>query len=433
MKRLCLKKKATAKRGVASLYVVIFATMLFGIVSLSCMRIMLSEVTQSSEDDLSRSAYDAAMAGVEDARTAVNRYYRCLASPNSNCDSAAKAKIFQKDCDDSIGVARYLYSDYAPSDETPEVLVQENNQDNNSDQAYTCVIVSDVTPDYRGTLTSDTRTRVIPLNVKNANSEINSNSNIANVKRVRFSWFSQLNEGSEYGGSHDFKNLDGSKKFGNADNSTIPPTITLTLIVLNDENNDPADFHKANNGSNYATLALLPSSQGSARTVVEPDALYKAGNNGRDSKHEPIPVECSTSAEFACTVDLAVNFGTNDSVFLVASLPYGETIADFSVSMYKTPAGGDENADNLVYFQGSQVSVDSTGRTGQLFRRIETRLEPSDLYFPYPMYALDLGDGGDNGKLNKDFWITVNCWYARKNDDNFDAGTCNNNSNSNAH
>ena len=64
MKRSCLKSE---RQGVASLYVVVFATILFGVITLSFTRIILSEVEQSSDDDLSQSAYDAALAGVEDA------------------------------------------------------------------------------------------------------------------------------------------------------------------------------------------------------------------------------------------------------------------------------------------------------------------------------------------------------------------------------
>ena len=56
------------RKGAASLYVVIFATILFGVITLSFIRIILSESSQTSNDDLSQSAYDSALAGVEDAK-----------------------------------------------------------------------------------------------------------------------------------------------------------------------------------------------------------------------------------------------------------------------------------------------------------------------------------------------------------------------------
>lgn len=415
---------SNTKKGVASLYIVIFATMLFGVITLSCMRIMLSEFGQSSDDDLSRSAYDAAMAGVEDAKTAVNRYYDCLggAGKPEYCNTDARDSLFAENCDTSIGVAKYLYGNsYNSGTEKPEVMLQEgsdgtNRNDNNSNQAYTCVIVSDETPDYRGTLTSDTNTKVVPLGVKSVDG---GSSGLGRVRRVKFSWYSQLNEGDA---SQLRVNPDG--KFMNSSRATLPPTISLTIIKIGDSTS--ADFfHKANNGADYSTVVLVPGAIGPTNTnTISHTQLETAGNAIAD-KHESFTVQCSLATEFACSVDLTgLSFGNNDSAFLVVSLPYRELVTDFAVALYESE---DVNA-QPINFKGVQISVDSTGRTDQLFRRVETRLDPSDMYFPFPQYALDLGNGGD-GALTKDFWITANCWYARKFNDNFDGGACKNNNN----
>lgn len=100
----------STKKGVASFYIVIFATIIFGVITLSFMRIILSEAGQSSDDDLSRSAYDSAMAGVEDAKTAVNRYYDCISS-GGNAATCNRATLFRDNCDNGngIGLAEYLY------------------------------------------------------------------------------------------------------------------------------------------------------------------------------------------------------------------------------------------------------------------------------------------------------------------------------------
>ena len=73
-------------------------------------------------------------------------------------------------------------------------------------------------------------------------------------------------------------------------------------------------------------------------------------------------------------------------------------------------------------------SVDSTGRTDTLVRRVESRLDPADLFFPYPQYALELSnpDGGD--ALKKNFWITANCWFSQPSTGGV-ATQCNNNGN----
>lgn len=410
MKNLWLKKNKQTKRGVASLYVVIFATMVFGIVALSCIRIMLSEVNQSSDDDFSRSAYDAAMAGVEDAKLAISKYYSCLNTGGSECDDAAREKLFQDNCDDSIGIANYL--GFSNTSGKPEILVQEKNnkEGDYADQAYTCVIVSDVTPDYRGTLTNDTRTRVVPLKATGGNN--NENAQTGEIDTVRLQWYSQSNRGNE----ENFKNIkstsDGLPK---NDEKTIPPTLSITYIRTRGGIN-PEDFHKSNNTSSTidSSVLLLPSNDGSNKI----DHIEKYGN--ANTIQEPVGINCRKDTEFACSVDITdVDIRDGDNAFLVVSLPYGQTLTDFSVSLY--------NGLELKKFKGTQISIDSTGRTNQLFRRVETRLEPSDLYFPYPQYALSIGTDEGGGGITKNFWITSNCWYNSKEKR---GGTCNNNNQS---
>ena len=86
------------RKGVTSLYVVIFATILFGVMTLGFIKLMVSESSQSSDEQLSESAYDAAMAGVEDAKVAASKYYTA-----KNNGSPVKAEdLFSKDLRGSI-------------------------------------------------------------------------------------------------------------------------------------------------------------------------------------------------------------------------------------------------------------------------------------------------------------------------------------------
>lgn len=409
MKRLCFGKSEKTKRGVASLYIVIFATILFGVVTLSFMRIILSEAEQSSDDDLSRSAYDSAMAGVEDAKTAVNRYYTCL-NGGGNYDSCSKSGVlFQDNCNDNIGLARYLY-DYTEG----EVKIQQNavgsEANNNSDQAYTCVIISDTVPDYRGTLTSDTRTKVIPLGVYDGT----NSSALSDVKSIAFRWFSTLNAGEindsslQLGDKVTLPPRDGSQ--------TIPPTMSLSLVRM-PSNVSPEYFHTANNGADYSTMILLPSSIGNG-TSIDYSKIAQAGNVNQGD-HDPIPVSCTTQQDFACSVTLSgLSFSNSDSAFLIASLPYGDTVTDFSVTLYKADGTN-------IELKGVQISVDSTGRTNDLVRRVETRLDPADLFFPYPQYEVTL-DGGSDSEFWKKFWVTANCWSSKPGNNGGQPQTCQN-------
>lgn len=389
-----------SRRGVASLYICIFAAILFGVVTLSFMRIILSEAGQSSDDDLSRSAYDSALAGVEDAKTAVNRYYECLretGGTGNDCNTEAHNKLFQGNCNEGIGLAKFLYN-YSDGEVTLQqsAISGSTSPNNNSDQAYTCVVIKDTVPDYRSTLSSDTRTKVIPLSVFDSN---NTDATIGNVRRIRFSWYSSLNEGD----ASNFNFSDGT--FSDRSNAPVPPAIYLSLIRVS-PSTTTSDFYTANNGADYASVALLPSN-GSGTSEIAYSQLIEAGNAGKDNKNTPFLINCSTASEFACSVDFkGFSFNDQDSVFLVASLPYGDIVSDFAVTLYSN-----NDTDETVDFTGVQISVDSTGRTNQLVRRVEARLDPADLFFPYPEFEIETTNGDDDA-LSKNFWITANCWHS---------------------
>ncbi len=375
-------KITTTKAGVASLYVVIFATILFGVITLSFIRIILSEATQSNNDGLSQSAYDSALAGVEDAKIAVNKYYQCVNNPaGADCNRYLAANALFDDANpdcDNFKLKRLLY----PESTDTEVKIQESTS-NNSDQAYTCVILKNKVPDYRSTLSSDTRTRVVPIGI--------GSQSLSDVREIEFRWYSEVN-GTE------FANLDHNNKFANKTNATTPPTVSLTLL----KTGPTIDLNAYNNSVNvnYSTMILLPSEQDGATNTITQAQINSAGNS--DQTNSPFTIKCEHT-EFACTVRLTdLNFATGGNAMLVVALPYGDTITDFAVTL-KNSQG------DTISFENVQISVDVTGRANQLLRRVETRLDPSDAFFPYPQYELEL-TGTDSQSLWKNFWITANCW-----------------------
>lgn len=420
------------KKGAASLYVVVFATILFGVITVSFARIILSEASQSSNDDLSRSAYDAALAGVEDAKVMVNKYYACLANPSGH-DCEAEYNVFsttQTDCKDNNGY--FPLADKMHKVTDGEVLIQETQINSNSetaaDQAYTCVLVTDVVPDYRGTLTNETRTKVIPININGTSTD--NGVDLAKVKNIEFSWFSELNQGQE---NAEFKQSKNGPILNDVNGKTVPPTMSLRLIKSGSTINLD-DMHDKNNKGSVvdSSFLLLPSETGENTTANMPleissDKVIAAGNadnNGASSINNPFQIKCYQSQEFACVARLNVQglgLDNTSNVILVASLPYGDAFTDFAVKLL------DENND-VVKLRGVQISVDSTGRTNQLVRRVETRLDPADMFFPYPQYALELSGGDGDNSLNKNFWITANCWYSTpQTSASLSAGVCANN------
>ena len=72
------KQGIRTKKGATSMIVTVFTIILFSIITLAFTRLILSEVNQTTNTNLSKSAYDSALAGVEDAKIALLKYHDCL-------------------------------------------------------------------------------------------------------------------------------------------------------------------------------------------------------------------------------------------------------------------------------------------------------------------------------------------------------------------
>ena len=420
MKILAINKNlfAQTKKGAASIYVVVFATILFGVITLSFVSVILSEAGQSSDDDLSRSAYDAALAGVEDAKQAYEKYIKngCRQEVGGSRDECEKLEHETKPGivdtgDDCLKMMKFL-GKIEEGDVEGEVLIteQSNGEGESTDQAYTCVTMSNQTEDFRATLDETRPTMIVPIG--------QLSSTLGNVKKIEFNWFSPGNQGNKsvYTVSGD--------KFEKMDKERIPSTITLTLVAAGSMIEIPA-FEDSDYWG-QSTMVLLPNSTNnegeSVTTIAKAQIKAAAEATAEDSsnkQNKPFSVSVNTNAtDYMCKVvlevdDLFSEKGASNALLIVSNTYNDGQRNDFSV-VAKDSDG------NTVPFEGAQIKVDSTGRANQLVRRVEARIDPADLGFPVPEYALQLGGEGDDS-LSKEFYITNNCWT--------EEGKCPNNNN----
>ena len=453
------------KKGATSLIVTMFFTLLAGILVLSFVSIMLSNINESTNYNLSQSAYDSALAGIEDAKIMLLEFNNCMArnDTTSNRCKDIVATINADGSDDDCDIVRKALKRAAGDNET---LVRSDNSavngnvDSSFDMAYTCVKVSMKVPNYLGTITKDTDTKVIPLRTHSA-AETGATSG---VKAVRVEWFSNedfstiVDNGLEstYNAIHLLKTGTGissnkttAASITNDMNSfdrraTLPPVLNVGLIQasagfnlssFNVANGDytnrgrltlrPVFSSSAIDGSGTIAAQTIPKSALAQSTMAASKNYNVTANqdNGYLAVNSPMDVKCYNKETigthtYACSVVIELpqtNNGNHQAIdtfrYLTLSSPYPEPDISFSVTLLDNYPTG-----NTVDFVGVQSSVDSTGRANDLFRRIDARVELIDIGYPFPKYTVGVYcDKSDptcatSGNLIKNYRATFNCW-----------------------
>ncbi|MBQ3430101.1 hypothetical protein IJG21_01600 [Candidatus Saccharibacteria bacterium] len=436
--------KQDFKKGAASMYVVVIAALLFSVLTVSFIRIIVSESLRTANSELAQSAYDSALAGVEDAKTALMKYYNSckdkttptsapMNETNNGCDhinyyieNALNDSLTISGDDEECSTISNALRRNNESTSTDEVLLEQSTgAGSNTEQAYTCVTIADKLDDYSATLgDGDVTLRVVPLL---------STGSAKDVKKIKIGWYDSENISYSNANRTLNSNSDPSS-FRFYDITQTPPVISVQLIQTSD-NFSLSEFEDSTNGSNPKTnrgtvfLAPVPGNNLTAIDRINKATGLPCASNNSDSNcqnafvvsnnHEqtnyPILVSCKESStavydaddNYACAASITLpdpkgGDRIDGTFFLVVSLPYGGPKTNFSIKMY-------DSSDNLLQFDGVQTMVDSTGRANDMFSRVEARLEMTDIYFPYAEFALQLS-GGDGGGLNKNFYVTKNCW-----------------------
>ncbi len=375
--------KQLKQHGAVSLFIVVFSALLMTVVTLSFIRLMVTNQQQASSNDLSQSAYDSAQAGVEDAKRLliIDQTCQTQGSTTEACTNAHNA-IASGSCS---AVARGLGA-VGPTDTADETSIQQN-------QAYTCVKITTKTDDYVGTLDANA-SAVVPLFVDAAQS----------FDTVTIQWFDTANLQSYDGTKVDLTNSLVTPEPLLAQNKWQPnrPSIMRAQLMQFGSNGftlNDFDDTNATGQSDANTLFLYP--RGTTGLVASNDpATSFSGNDARKTATaSPTPITCTGDLKaggYACTATLTlpqpINGGDRTAFLRVSSL-YNAT--NYRVSL--------QNGGSSVQFNGVQPEIDSTGRANDLFRRVATRVTLTDANFPYPQSAVDI-----TGNLCKDFVVTDN-------------------------
>lgn len=370
-------------RGGVSIFIVVFTALMVTIVTASFVQIVLRNQQIASNNDLSQSAYDSAMAGVEDAKRALVALRDCENDPADTCENPIRTALNSNDCD-TLGQAGVVAFN---SDNEVMVGAEEQNQ------AYTCVKVQLNTEDVSKEIEEGTPV-VIPLKSSTP------------FDTVRLSWFSVEDLD---GGTLDIPSTSVPPTLPKQANWSpyTPPLMRAQLIQFRQDNLQLSQFADGN----ARTLFLFPSSSG----ITSHDFGTDLRMDPATARNEPRATLCSSTnlsddtIGYACSIELElpnpVGGSANDrEAYLQLLSIYNRTTLKVELL----------NGSTEVAFNGVQPEVDSTGRASDLFRRVRAKLTVTngarDPFLPNAALSVE-------GNLCKDFFIT-------NTNDEYDSGSC---------
>ena len=358
-----------------SILIVIFSVLLLIVVSVGFMRTMIQDQQESGDAELSQGAYDSSLAGIEDGKRALAL---CVQQGN------------QAACDTLDANACTTVSDVGIVNVTGgETLVKTSIASGSAgadyQQAYTCVKVSRNTDSYVGDLGAD-KSLIVPLRVQNT----------ASFDTIELSWFAPAKGQAARTVTLPTGAAAADRRLPtligwDAGASTRPPVMRAQLMQYAKDNVKLRDF---DDNGNAHTLYLYPS------TAAAPTASF-ASDGRRTGSQVPVGAPCTTSPaaspvapidSYYCHVKITVPIAlgsdpslsnTDRVAYLRLTSIYNAT--DFRIKLY--------NGADLVDFYGVQPTIDSTGRAGDVFRRVLAHVElvdPAADANLYPRATIDL-------------------------------------------
>lgn len=357
--------KHKSEHGAVSLFIVIFTTLLMTLVTVSFVQLMTSDQRQASDNDLSRSAYDSALAGVEDAKRALLVDEDCKGKDSQFCKDVRKA-IADKNCN-TLSIILW-------NSTVPEKTIEQSAGDEKLDQSYTCVKMSTNTSDFVGSLDPAMTSAIVPLKA------------IDSVSKIVVSWGMSKNGSSvDLAAAGDPLQLPPVAAWPKS-----RPALLRAQLIDGKGSFRLSDF--VTKGSNSLFLYPTKVTDASIRFALDGKLKTGVGNVPQPASCDPKPL----SGAYSCRVTLLPpsDIGAeSETAFLSLGAFYGVT--DFKIELLH----GNEGLP--VAFDGVQPEVDSTGRANNLVRRIISRVELGST-FSYPKAGLEVTEN-----LCKNFSVTT--------------------------
>ncbi|OYW84152.1 hypothetical protein B7Z17_04540, partial [Candidatus Saccharibacteria bacterium 32-49-10] len=356
-----------------SIFAVVFSALLLTILTVGFIRLIVSAQQRAINNDLSQSAYDAALAGVEDAKRAVRSCLRGNAAVCAELDAPADCRV----------VAR---TGVEGSEGDPETMIQSGGGSESAafDQAYTCVNIAMQSPDFRTELAVE-GVGIIPLRAADS------------FDTIVIEWFvpDDAPQGTLLAtvSTQDDDRLPQVEAWGQA----TPPLMRAQLITPGSSfTADELDDSDASRTVFLRPLSMTEGATGLNSTVVVPLGDYNRATDGEARTNRPRTLTCSSTFQnngHSCLARLQIGSTVSPAESATALLRLNTVYnkATVRVTLY--------NGSDLVYFDGVQPVVDSTGRANNLFRRVEARLAIGD-DVPLPSRVVDVVNN-----LCKDFSV----------------------------
>lgn len=416
------------KKGAASFYIVAFSTLILMIVAISFAAVIISEVERTSNDDLSQSAYDSALAGIEDAKLAYYNYTNCrtMNSEGSTSSGITDCATVVKAMDEGMEQLKNQTAN-PPCDMVWKMLgrnesnngnmTESNTAQNNMQQFTTCVTMTDEVDGYSGTLSPSKGVDVIQPKFGSGSEDYSADE----IDRITLKWYSSENA-TTYGFNYAST---GSNTFPLAAGMPIAPPILSFTVLQTGPTFTMNSFNDVKNAeTNRGTVYLVPSRNG-GDNKIEASELVKS--NDKKVQKTPHKVACGQeNDDYICSVDIELpkpigGIRNSDTFEVVLNMPYGQFETDFLMEFYcrdrenspcytketQNDDGSVESRPSTATLKGVQLEVDSTGRANDLYRRVIARLKSNTDIALSVMGPLELLGGDEGDGLTKDMTVTI--------------------------